>query len=156
MDLVKEFKTAVHNPLNFRNLNVIFVTLFLVLIIGLSLASFLSIFEPAVGSKTACDTPMVKSINNSVVKNSDAVYNFSFNGNQQCFLNVWFTWKSTSQKITLWVYDPKGNVNIIEPTNTQTNVNFLANSPVTTGNWRVIVKTESTLSLPFSGQIAFR
>lgn len=156
MDLVKEFKTAVHNPLNFRNLNVIFVTLFLVLIIGLSLASFLSIFETAVGSKTACDTPMVKSINNSVVKNSDAVYNFSFNGNQQCFLNAWFTWKSTSQKITLWVYDPKGNVNTIEPTNTQTNVNFLANSPVTTGNWRVIVKTESTLSLPFSGQIAFR
>lgn len=156
MDLVKEFKSALNNPLHFKSLSIIFVTFFLVIIVGLSMICLLGNFNTVLSPQSACDNSGTKKVSSSVSKNSGAVYNFTFDGNQQCYLNAWLTWQDTKEQLTLWVYDPKGSVSIIEPSNGQTNVNFLANSPLARGDWRVIVKTDSSTSVIFNGEIAFR
>lgn len=156
MDLVKEFKSAIKKPLKFQSLSIIFVTFFLILIVGLCMTSLLRHYDSVINPRTACDKTGVKKVKNSVNKNNDAIYQFSFNGNKQCFMNAWFTWNKPTEQIILWVYDPKGSVSIIEPSYNQTNVTFLANSPLENGNWRIIVKTTSSSSIVFSGEIAFR
>ncbi len=156
MDLAKEFKIAVKNPINIKNFFVIFFSFFLVLIIGLTMLAVGKSLFFNTSVKTACNSSNVMQVSSSVVTKNDVIYNINFNGNSQCFLNTWFTWKNPAQKVTLWVYDPNGNVNLVEPAKGQTNVNFLANSSLIKGKWRIILKTDSTTKIPYSGEIGIR
>jgi len=156
MDLAKEFKSAVKNPLNFKNLFVIFVTVFLILIVGLSLLTLVKKITALSNKTTACNFPKTISVPGSVVLNKDSVYKLNFEGNNNCLLHVWFTWKELDQKIDLWVYDPKGNVQIVEPTKTQSNLSFTLNTPIDKGNWRFILKSKNKKPISYNGGIAIR
>lgn len=156
MDLVKEFKTAVKNPLNFKNLFVIFFTIFLILIVGLSMIAIFKKISVFSDKTTACDIPKSITTKGSALVNKNAIYELNFKGNNNCFLQVWFTWKKTTQKVDLWVYDPNGNVNIVEPTKSQANLNLTLNAPLTKGNWRFILKSKSSVPVGYNGEIAVR
>lgn len=154
MDLVKEFKIAVKNPVNFKNLFIIFFNFFLILILGLSMLAIIKYFVGSPSVRTACTTPRSMAVNDSANANKDIVYNINFSGNDKCFIESWFTWADTNKDLSLWVYEPSGNVSVIDSTKDQPNLTFITKSPPAQGSWRLIIKTKSTTPIPFSGEVA--
>ncbi len=156
MDLVKEFKKAVKNPVNFKNLFIIFFNCFLVLIVGLSMLVIIKYFIKGPTPRTACSTPNSMSVSDSAVASKDVVYNITFSGNSKCFIESWFTWADSNKDLSFWVYEPSGNVSVIDSTKGQSNLTYITKSPPAQGSWRLIIKTKSTTPIPFSGEIAIR
>lgn len=154
MDLLKLFKESLRNPFSFKSLTIIFVNLFFVAIIALSMLYILGLFGIDFSPAQACNSNLVKKLTDSVGKNNDVVYNFNFRGNSYCFLNTYVTWKNPNDAVTFWIYDPKGNVNVVDP-NPKQAYNFVyVPSPVATGNWKFVLKTESS-RVNFNGEISF-
>mgnify|MGYP001614699429 CR=1 FL=1 len=156
MDLIKELKIAITTPLNFKNLLIIFFHIFLVLIVGLSMLVLVKFFFLGSSARTACTTPKTTSVKSSVTSVKNVVYKINFSGNEKCFMQSWFTWANDNKDLSLWVYDPSGNVSIIDSTKTQPNLNYFSNSPLIKGDWRLIVKTTSKTKVYYSGEIAIR
>lgn len=156
MDLIKELKLAVKNPFNFKNLYIIFFHLFLILIVGLSMLIVIKIVFLNKDTLTACSTPKSNNFTETVINSKNIVYQIKFSGNEKCFLHSWFTWENEAQNLSLWVYDPNGNVTVVEKTASLPNLYYFSNSPLTKGTWRLILKTDSAKALPFSGSLEIR
>lgn len=157
MDLYKLLKEALKNPLSFRSASIIFVNLFFLLISAVILFSVVSYyFALNVSARSGCSDTQVKKINSSIKSGQDKIYKLNYQGNNKCFLNAWVTWSKSSENITFWLYDPKGNVSIIDPSVSQTHNYLYSAPPLLKGEWKIVLKTTSNSTINYRGEIGFR
>jgi hypothetical protein len=139
MDLLKLTKRAVENPLHVNNFFVLFVTSFIILIIGLTLISFFGMVLPGRGASN-CDTQSSKKVAGKISTSTNEVFQLDFKGNTSCLISARFDWKDSKNVAKIWVYDPEGRIEVIEPILNQTTAHYTAISPVKPGVWRLVVK----------------
>jgi hypothetical protein len=155
MDLLKLLKEALRDPFKIKSTFIIFVNVFLFLIIGLTIFSVLNFLGFDLTPAGACDQKVSKEIESTVGKSKEVAYDFTFDGNSNCFFYAFVTWDKPEESINFWVYDPKGKVTVIEPTTKHT-YNFInPSSPITKGDWKIVLKTDSE-SIDYTGEINFR
>ncbi|HSX57815.1 MAG TPA: hypothetical protein VLE47_00900 [Candidatus Saccharimonadales bacterium] len=152
MDLIALFKKSVRDPLHFNSFFIIFVTLFIFLIIGISIVALSS---NLLSSQTGCNATKTKQLSGIASKTSDTVYLLKFDGNSQCFLSGSVTWANKNSSIKIWLYDPSGKVSIISPNPNQTYSLIYAASPVSQGTWKMVLKADSK-EVPFSGEVSIK
>lgn len=156
MDLIKLSRKAIRNPLYYRNFFVLFVTIFIALIIGLSLLSGFSFFSKNSPGPNQCDSSRAEKFSGNVSATKNAVYQLDFEGNKNCFLSAFFTWKKTKTPASIWIYTPEGKIEVIESTPEQTSALFLKNSPLSQGRWRFVVKAREETDVSYSGSISVK
>lgn len=156
MDLVALSKKAIQNPFNFRNVFVLFITGFLVLIVGLSLISILGKLAGQVNPETACNSSLNKEISGQAYSSNDVVYRLDYRGNSQCFLSAFLTWKNPKGAVSLWVYDPDGKVEVIKPLSKQTYAQFYKASPLPIGEWKFVIKAVEAAEVTYFGNLSVR
>ncbi len=155
MDLLKLLKEALKHPFQIKSTFVIFVNVFFVLIVGLTMFSVLHFLGFDLTSPGNCDQIKSKKISSTVGKSKEIAYTVKYAGNSDCFFNTYVTWDNPEDAITFWIYDPKGKVNIYEPSNNFTHNFLYIPTPLTQGDWRIVLKTESE-SVDYTGEIKFR
>lgn len=154
MDLLAQFKKSVKNPFNIGSFYIIFVTVFLVLIIGLVLVLVLKVFGHQ-QKTTACSHPVEKTFVDSVAKNNDIIYKVNFKGNKECFLDTWLTWNKPTS-LALWVYDPSGNITTYNNTPDKSYLKTDVQEPIKKGVWKFVVKNSTQTKVLYKGSIGFR
>lgn len=154
MDLIKLFKHSLKNPLSFVNLMVIFVTLFLITILALTLFTLISFFGSKLAPKTACNDTSTEKFSGTVDNKSEAIYPLNFKGNDKCFLDAFATWQNSNNAITFWLYDPSGKVITQEPESKQTHNFIYVTSPLPNGSWRLVLKTTSPDKINYQGELS--
>lgn len=153
MDLLAQFRQSVRHPFQIKNVFVIFVTLFLVLIVGLALILSVDRLFYQQNNLTTCDQPSQKIFIDSVEQNNDTIYKVTFSGNTDCFLTFWMTW-AEKKSLSLWVYSPSGDITTTE--NTPNNSYLLHDlpSPLEKGEWRFVVKSDNSTKINYKGELA--
>lgn len=154
MDLVHLSKKAVQNPFHISNFFVLFTTVFLLLIVGLSLISVLGRLSSQIRSNTACDSTQNKKISGNALNTGDTVYHLNYAGNSSCFLSISLTWEKEQEAVALWVYNPNGKIDIVKPENNQTYTQFYKSSPLPAGEWRFVIKAEKGTQVNYSGNLS--
>lgn len=155
MDLLKLLQEAIKNPLKIKSTFIIFVNVFFVLIIGLTMFSVLHYLGFDFSPAGACDQQKSKQLESTVGKSKEVAYDFTYTGNSHCFFETFVTWDNPADAITFWVYDPKGKINVYEPSNKYTHNLIYIPSPILQGDWKVVLKTESG-KVDYTGEINFR
>lgn len=156
MDLFDLSKKAINKPLQPKNFFVLFTMLFIILVGGLSIISLLGLTFGTSRQFSACSGGEARNISGKVTTNQDAVYQVDSNGDSNCLLSLVLNWKPTSQSASIWVYNPDGKIEIIEPSTNQATASFLKTSPLESGRWRFVVKAKDKTTLNYSGQITLR
>ena len=154
MDLLTLSKKAIQNPLHYHNFFVLFVTTFIILVLGLSIVSLTSKLLTQVSSVTACDSAQNKKIAGRALSSDDVIYQLNYKGNSQCFLAAFLTWKEPREAITLWVYDPSGKIEVVEPSEKQTHTQFYKASPLSSGEWKFVIKAANGTQVDYSGNLS--
>lgn len=152
MDLLALFQKSLRNPFSLQSVFIIFVNLFIFITVGLVLVV---IFLLNSSQDTLCDKPGSAVINGTVTSKDETAYTFSFRGNDKCMLSTRISWQNSSEPIDIWLYDPQGNVSILEGNKESKTNSYLLSAP-TKGDWRLALKTNSAVSIPFTGEINFK
>lgn len=155
MDLLKLLKEALRNPLKIKSTFIIFVNVFFVLIIGLTMFSVLHFLGFDLTPAGACDQQKSKNLDSKVGKSKEISYDFTFSGNSKCFFYAFVTWDDPKDSISFWIYDPKGKVSVVEPSYKNTHNFIYTSSPIKQGTWKIVLKTDSK-AVDYTGQISLR
>ena len=157
MDLLKLSKKAIRHPLHYTNFFVLFVTTFILLIVGLSVACVLGwATTDSRENPGGCNFKQSRKFNGDVSATNNAIFQLDYKGNGTCVLSAIFSWKSAKGIDSVWVYNPEGKIEVIEPTNGQNSVGFSEASPLTTGRYRFVIKANTTSALKYSGNISIK
>ncbi len=157
MDLLKLSKKAIQHPLYYTNFFVLFVTTFILLIVGLSVAYTLGLATmESRENPDSCNFKQSKKFNGDVSSTNNAIFQLDYKGNASCVLSAFFSWKNSENIDSVWIYNPEGEIEVIEPTNGQSFVDFSKNSPLTTGRYRFVIKADTTSALRYSGNISIK
>ena len=157
MDLLKLSKKAIQNPLHYTNFFVLFVTSFILLIVGLSVIATLGLLtreqkvDPA-----SCNFKQSKKFNGDGASTNNATFQLDYKGNATCILSALFSWKDSVNIDSVWIYNPEGKIEVIEPTDGYNSVEFSKNPPLTTGRYRFVIKANTTSALKYSGNISIQ
>jgi len=155
MDLLKLLKEALRDPFKIKSAFVIFVNVFFVLIVGLTLLSTLHYLGLDLTPTGACNEQKTKKLDSTISKNREAVYEFKYTGNKYCFLSAYVTWDDPTNSIDFWIYNPSGKVNVYQANNKFTHNLVYLPSPLEQGKWRIVLKTENS-NVDFTGEIKLR
>jgi hypothetical protein len=155
MDLLTLSRAAIKHPLRPNNFFVLFVTTFIVLIIGFSVLYALSLLtQRRSSSQSLCDSSESEKVSGDVSSTSNEIYQLEFKGNERCFLSAAFTWKDPNDAAEVWVYNPEGKIEVVEASVNQTSTQFLKGSPIKAGLWRFVVKGKNSAAFKYSGRIS--
>lgn len=154
MDLIQLSKKAVRQPLNHKNFYILFVTAFFFLIIGLSLLAFFGAMSDPEAEINTCNSKQSQSLSGRITPEKDVVYQMDYQGNDLCILSAVFTWKNPDSVKAIWVYNPQGEIEVIEP-HDENSASFTQVSPLESGKWRFVMKANGS-NASFSGNLSLK
>lgn len=108
------------------------------------------------GSKKFDKCSQSKKVSGKLSQNKQAVYQLEYQGGTECILTAIFDWKNPEDVTSIWVYNPEGDIEVIEPGKNQTSATFAKNSPLSQGRYRFVLKSEKSSELKYSGNISIR
>ena len=101
--MLKEIRIAVNNPLDFKNIFVLFVVTYLLIFTPYLMITILS------GTNNCSSSKMHFSEN--ITSESGKIFEFSFNGGDSCRILISSNWEE-SKKLSFWVYKPDTSVEV--------------------------------------------
>ena len=154
MELLKEIKSSIKNPLTMRSGFVLFVSGFILLLIPLTIIGLLSQRTLFTNAKSNCAVPAEKTFKGSARQTTDGEHNFTFSG-EGCTLTVWVNGSSNSD-LSLWIYEPDGNIRVVDDNKDKSYEFVFINETMKSGDYRLAVRVLSGGSSKYTATISFR
>ncbi|OGY25674.1 MAG: hypothetical protein A2Z11_04435 [Candidatus Woykebacteria bacterium RBG_16_43_9] len=141
-DLVlNELRTAINNPLDFKNFYVFFVVAYLLLFIPLL------IIATSLRNYSSCNSATM-SLSENIPSRNGKIFEFTYSGKSSCIILVSPRWNRTKQ-LSMWLYNPDKSIESLEPTG-----NNLTFSKADRGTYRVSVHNDEDSSVNFQLKVS--
>lgn len=154
MELFKEIKSSIKNPLSLRSSFVLFTSGFILLLIPLTVIGLLSQRSFFTNAKSNCAVPAEKTFKGTTSQTSDGEHNFTFSG-ENCTLTVWVDGSDNSD-ISLWIYEPDGNIRVVDDNKDKSYEFIFVDEAMKSGDYRLAVRILSGGSSEYTATISFR
>lgn len=154
MELLKEIKLSVKNPLSMRSGFVLFVSGFILLLIPLTVIGLLSQRTFFTNAKNNCAIPAERTFKGSTSQKTYGEHNFTFNG-EGCTLTAWVDGSGNSD-LSLWIYEPDGNIRVVDNNKDKSYEFIFVDETMKSGDYRLAVRILSGGSSEYTATISFR
>lgn len=152
--LLEEVESSVKNPLKFRSFYVLFVTVFVLLLIPLTIIGLLLQRNFFTHASNSCAVSVQRTFTGTVDRTKDGAHVFVFSG-VNCSLTAWVN-GSGNVDLTLWVYEPDGNVLVVNDNRDKSYEFLYVSGPVKEGTYRLAVRLNSGINSTYTAAVSFR
>ena len=154
MNLLREVKSATKKPFSVKSFYIFFVAIFLVLIAPLTVLGIVHQGNMIRNANSNCAVPAEKSFSGNAGISRDGIHEFEFSG-ENCKFTAWVRWDGDGD-LSLWVYEPTGNVHVIDGQKNKKFELFKVTDKSKAGKYRIAVKLVTGNSLNYTATVSFR
>ncbi len=154
MSILDEIRSSVKNPASIKSFYVLFVTVFFLLLIPLTVFGVLSERTLITQAQGSCALPAEKTFTGRVTPNQNGDHAFIFKGTD-CSLNAWVNGDGNSD-LALWIYQPDGTIRVVDDRKDKSYEFVSIPAPVKEGGYRLSVRLKSGVATSYTTTVSFR
>ncbi len=154
MGLLQELNSSVKNPLKFRSFYVLFVAAFALLLLVLTTLGLMSQRNFLTEARNNCAVPAERTFTGNANQTKDGEHVFIFSG-INCSLSAWVN-GSGSVDLALWIYEPGGNVWVVDENKDKSYEFLYVPQPVKEGTYRLAIRLNSGGNSNYTATVSFR
>ncbi|MEX0617128.1 MAG: hypothetical protein WD231_05000 [Candidatus Woykebacteria bacterium] len=154
MDLFEKVQTALKEPFSIPSFYTLFVTLFILLMLPLTVLGIYAQRGFLAQAKENCASPAERTFTGSLNPNKDSEHTFVFDGGN-CRLTAWVNGEGDAD-VSLWIYEPDGNIRVVDEHKDKSYEFVSVASPAKKGQYRIAVRQKAATVSSYSVTVSFR